>query len=132
MEINITEFFNTERPRDYSASVAEIGANAGRYTWQAAMERAQDDPVFLDTEEKLYTMRQFAKSSGGWNAEEIAAWSAQEVNALFIQWLSGDMRECGFDKGASWEDVEQRQQAGQAPSNLFKGTDGQVYFYLGH
>jgi hypothetical protein len=39
-------------------------------------------------------MRDFARSSGGWNDEECAAWTPQEVNALFLQWVAGDVRQC--------------------------------------
>jgi hypothetical protein len=39
-------------------------------------------------------MRDFARSSGGWDSEEVAAWDAQEVNALFLQWIAGDCRQC--------------------------------------
>lgn len=38
MEINITTFFNNAAPMDYSASIAEIGDDAGPSTWRAANE----------------------------------------------------------------------------------------------
>ena len=38
MQINITRFFNEACPRDYSASAAEIGENAGADTWRAACD----------------------------------------------------------------------------------------------
>ena len=42
MEINITRFFNAAAFRDYSASVAEIGNNAGARYFLAAMERGDN------------------------------------------------------------------------------------------
>lgn len=131
MEINITKFYNEACPKDYSASVAEIGQNAGASTWNAAKEDAPDYNM-LDTPEKLEAMRQFALSSGGWDAEEVAAWSDLELNALFIQWVSGDIREClEWDCEDIWANYQEMSEAGKVPSNLFKGDDGQIYFYLG-
>jgi len=40
VELNITAFFNTIAPMDYSASVAEIGNDAGPATWRAAFSAA--------------------------------------------------------------------------------------------
>jgi hypothetical protein len=50
MQINITRFFNDAAPMDYSASVAEIGQNAGKDTWRAACDDASDWNM-LDTVE---------------------------------------------------------------------------------
>jgi len=115
-----------------SASRVELGDNAGRITWQAAKEQAEETPI-LDTPEKLDAMRDFARSSGGWDAEEVAAWDAGEVNALFLQWIAGDVRELGADTLAEidWEEAEEMQQAGQAPSNIYRAEDGRIFFYLG-
>jgi hypothetical protein len=78
---------------DLSHSRAEGGENAGRNAWNASKEQAKETPL-LDNEEKLEAMRDFARSSGGWTREEIAEWSAEEVNALFLQWVAGDVRQC--------------------------------------
>lgn len=134
-EIEITEFFKNAAPKDYSASVAEIGENAGQYTWQAACDDS-DDWNMLDTDEKRDEFRKFVKSSGGWTEEEIAAWSDKELNALFIQWVSGDMRECGLDgsdrlSDSAWEQYEELAERGTVPSNLFRTEDNNVYFYVG-
>jgi hypothetical protein len=133
MEIDITRFFNEAAPMDYSASQAEIGANAGPDTWRACVE-ASPDWMYLDTEDKRQAWRTWARESGGWNADEIAAWTHTELNALFIQWVAGDMRQMGIDRpgqSLDWEQVEQYQHAGRMPSNIFKGDDGHVYFYIG-
>lgn len=115
MEINITQFFTDATPMDYSASVAEIGGNAGADTWRAACDDAPDYDL-LNTPEKLDAMRKWARSSGGWDAEEIAAWSDVELNALFIQLISGDIREY--------------QASDQVSGALFKGIDGGIYYVL--
>lgn len=93
MEIDISSLLEN-RAFDLSHSQAEGGPNAGRNTWQASLDLAEEtDPPILDTEEKLQAMRDFARSSGGWDDEECAAWSPQEVNALFLQWVAGDTRQ---------------------------------------
>jgi hypothetical protein len=118
MEINISSLLSRSDfvPSQCAGSVAELGEDAGHITWQASLAAAAVPPVLLDTEEKLQAMRDFARESGGWTREEVDRWSAQEVNALFVQWIAGDIREA-FDDAES--------------SRLFRGADGAVYFYLG-
>lgn len=92
MEIDITTLTDTDQ-FPLSHSRMEGGQNAGRNTWHASLEAAEDTAL-LDTPEKLHAMRDFARESGGWNEEEVDAWSDLEVNALFLQWIAGDCREC--------------------------------------
>jgi len=131
MELNITQFFNTCAPRDFSASVAEIGQDAGAATWQAACE---EETQILDTEEKREAFREFVRGAGAWSDEEIAAMSDAHLNALCVQWISGDMREpVGFELGAhsddeQWAEYERQSNAGNVAGRLFKGTDGEIYW----
>lgn len=126
MEINITKFFMEACPKDYSASVAEIGDHAGAYTWQAAKDDSQDY-MMLDTEEKQQAFRDYAGKFGAWSDEEIAGWDIEELNALFIQFISCEMREHGLSVDSDWDEYEETEGAGC----LFKGIDGQYYFYVG-
>lgn len=134
MELDITAFFNVANPIEYSASVAEIGNNAGSITWGNAREA---DFQILTTDEQREAFRAFVRESGGWDDEEIATWSDNELNALCIQWISGDMREpVGFELGphttdAQWADYERQCNAGQCSGRLYRGDDGQIYFYIG-
>ena len=136
MEIDITRFFETAETHDFSASVAELGQDAGKITWANAMREAEETPL-LSTEAELDAMRQFARESGGWTREEIAAWTAEEVNALFIQWISGDINEMHAswllddDGELDWQKVEQYQHEGRIAANIYQGDDNKVYFYLG-
>ncbi len=136
MELNITEFFNNAAPKDYSASVAEIGNNAGAATWQAACDDAPDYN-FLDTDEKRETFRTYVKGFGAWSEAEIAAWSDVELNALLIQFISGDIREVPDMNDASdwdWELYQQYAEEGVIGGRMYGGpmsTDGQVYYYIG-
>lgn len=136
MELNITQFFNAAAPMDYSASVAEIGANAGADTWRAACDDSANYPI-LDTPEKREAFRAFVRGFGAWDDAEIAAWSDSELNALCVQWIAGDMREpVGFELGPNttaeqWADYEAQSEAGQCSGRIFRADDGTVYFYIG-
>ena len=131
MELNITKFFNDACPKDYSASCHEIGQDAANATWTAAIEDATDYN-FIDTEDKRAEFRAYVKTFGAWDQTEIDAWSHTELNALFIQLISGDMREaCAYDDETGtmdWEQYEKDSEAGQCGGNLFRGVDGQVWY----
>lgn len=116
-----------------SHSRAEGGENAGENTWRASQSKAQEIQL-LNTPEKLQAMRDFARSSGGWDQEEVNAWNENEVNALFLQWIAGDCRELGADslKDIDWINAEVLQENGQVPSNLFRSDSGEIFFYLGN
>lgn len=135
MEINITRFFNEAAPMDYSASVAEIGNNAGADTWRAACEDAPDWNL-LDTDEKREAFKDHIRGFGAWGDDEIAAWSDTELNALFMQLVAGDMREADLHPdmtGDEWKEYERRAQAGSVSGNIFGGplsADGEVYYFL--
>jgi hypothetical protein len=132
MELNITHFFTDAAPMDYSASVAEIGNDAGRSTWQAACEDSSDYPM-LDSDEKREAFRAYVKGFGAWSHDEIAAWSDSELNALLIQMIAGDIREASLDtEDPDWEQYQQDSEAGRISGNIFKGTDAQIYYYIGN
>jgi hypothetical protein len=132
MEIEITTLLEMNC-FTLSHSIAEGGQNAGQNTWNASKKEAENTRL-LNTPEKLQAMRDFAGESGGWTDEEIAEWSDNELNGLFLQWIAGDVRELGADSldEIDWEEAEEMQHEGKAPSNIFKGDDGKVYFYLGN
>ena len=131
MDLDITEFFNTCNPRQYSASVAELGDDAGPITWQNALDR---DANLLDTEEKQDAFKAYVRGFGAWDDEEIGAWSVAELNALLIQFISGDMREDKLHAGmknGEWLDILPETSRG----SIYGGpltVDGRVYFYMGN
>lgn len=135
MEININQLIEFRAPV-YSHSVHEGGENAAQNSWNAAKEAAATTPI-LRSEEELEAMRGWARSSGGWEREEIAAWDADELNALFLQLVSAETREAGWDslEDAEWDDegslIDSLTGEPAECSNIFRGTDGNVYFYLG-
>lgn len=133
MELNITEFFRTAAPMDYSASAAEIGADAGRQTWLAAVEDAPDWPL-LDTDEKREAFKAHLLGFGAWQEDEIAEWSNRELVALLLQMIAGDIRDADLSPDsddADWIAYEARAAAGQCASNIFRADDGAVYYWIG-
>jgi hypothetical protein len=136
MEIDITTFFNDADAFDYSASIAERGQSAGADTWHNAVDRAHRKPM-LTTEAQLDALREYVRDFGAWDDETIDAWSADECNALFIQLVSGDMREieslCTDDDGeVNWTEYERLAQRGTISGNVFKASDGTIYYELSH
>ena len=108
MEINITHLLETDL-FPFSHSRAEGGENAGQDTWNAALNGPRP---LLNTPEEFEAFRDFAESTGGWDEEEISAWDENECQALFLQFISGDVRECP----AILEDVNfyEREEDGKA------------------
>jgi len=134
VELKITGFFNGAAPMDYSASVAEIGRTAGADTWRAACDDAPDWNL-LDTDEKREAFREFVSGYGAWTDEEIAAWDNTHLNALCLQWISGDMREVpdvemGPNMSADdWATYQKYSEAGIVAGRFFQsGTD--VYWTM--
>lgn len=131
MEINITRFFNEACPRDYSASVAEMGTNAARDTWSAAMEDAEEWPM-LNTNERRDAFRGHIKDYGAWDDEEIDSWNNQELEALFIQEISSVIREFSDLAGGCWKEWQSLVEEGITDGSLFKGVDSEIYYYVGN
>lgn len=128
MQIDITDFFNTACARDYSASIAEIGRDAGADTWRAACDDAPDYPM-LDTAEKREAFKAYISTWGAWNDAEI---EAMNLDALFLQSIAGDMRDAGLDvRPVDWAAYEARAEKGNIATSIYPGDDGRVYYYAG-
>ncbi len=136
--IDITDFFNGAAPMDYSASRAEIGQNAGADTWRAACDDSADWNM-INTPELRDEFRSYVKGFGAWTMEEIAAWSDQELNALFIQLVSGDIRESDMTSGSDahdWRKYRLRAENGEVSGHLWHGSDhvepnDRIYYTIG-
>ena len=132
MELDITDFFNSCVPKHYSASVAELGNDAGTITWQNALDRSEEDNL-LDTGEKQEAFKAYVRGFGDWDDEEIAAWSVGELNALLIQFISGGMREDGLHanmEDEEWNALDPENSRGRIYGGPLT-VDGHVYFYMG-
>lgn len=135
-EIEITRLFAEDSPFvpfDLSNNRATLGDNAGELTWQASVECAEEI-VLLGTDELKEAFRDFVRSSGGWDDEEIAAWSDTELNALLLQWIAGDVREAFGDTEFSewdWDAYKIDAESGSKSSRLYRSGPTQVFFYIG-
>ena len=133
MEINITHLVEAGNMMDYSASVAEIGEYAGVYTWQAAMDEFcpdYGDMKPLVSGDDIQTVKDYFGGFGAWDAEEREAWTDQEVNALLLQFIAGDIREAGDDLTEDYEAYQKRAEAGSISSYIYK-SDDQFFCYVG-
>lgn len=112
MEIDITHLLE-EDMFPFAHSRMEGGDNAGPDTWNAALNGPRP---LLNTPEEFQAFRDHVKGYGAWSQEEINGWDDNECQALFLQMIAGDVRECP----AVLEDV-----------SLFTGTDAAdvVWFY---
>jgi hypothetical protein len=95
IKANVSEMFATREPWDCSNSQANLGDQAGRLTWQCALEVAEraDKWLLSDRVEACESMQNWARETGGWDREEIAAWSDEECLALFVQNVASELRE---------------------------------------
>ena len=133
IEIDITDFFNNAAPKDYSASVMEMGSNAGADTWRAACDDSPDY-MLLDTDDKRAAFRAHVKGFGAWEEAEIAAWTDNELNALLLQYVAGDIREAGLTCESTlvdWGCYARDSEAGRTSGRMFRADDGRIYFYIG-
>jgi hypothetical protein len=131
MELDITEFFESCNPADFSASAAELGKNAARITWQASLEEAENTHL-LETPAQFDAFRDYMKGFGAWEDDEINGWTAEECNALLIQVISGDIRESCLDTSCpDWAEYEEGAEAGQYSGRICQGDDGKIYYYIG-
>jgi len=132
MDINITRFFNEANPRNYSASQAELGKQAGQITWNNAVK---DSPEYMFvTSENRAEFEAHFRGYGAWSEEEIAAWSDQELNALFLQDVSAEIREFNDLAEGDWKEWESLCQAGTCSGRMYGGelsVDGETYFQIG-
>lgn len=133
-EINITRLIVDADPFAFSHSIAEGGKNAGPDTWAAANAEASSRP--LPAPEDRQSVRNFFAGFGAWEADEIAAWSDAELDALVLQYASGDLREvqtlCPGDGlgDIDWQEAEVLSEAGTIGGRLF-ASGANLYIYLG-
>lgn len=90
MEIDITQLSESDM-FPFSHSVAEGGENAGRDTWNSALHGPR--PLLKNAEE-IQQFKDWLKDFGAWDNEERAAWDDNEAQALFLQFIAGNVREC--------------------------------------
>ena len=128
MEIDITRLVDPDNIdlMDYSASVAEIGENAGSITWNNSLESGI---YFCCCEEERQEARDYIKSTGDWTSEEIDSWTDTELNALVLQFIVGDLREYLWAKELG--ETEFKKWDENNGGRIFE-SEGKYYYYMGN
>ncbi len=139
---NIVQAFidGRDSPMCYSASRVELGQNAGQITWANARSSAL---ALFGASFDREAFNSFCEQSGGWSADELAAYSDKDSAALMLQFIAGDWRECQFDEYADadentpaaltpewWELYEESAREGQVSARFFLGSDSRIYYSL--
>jgi hypothetical protein len=137
MEIDITNFVRTAETHELSGSIAELGKDAGKITWNNAVREAATTQLISKTDRDEF--ERWVREFGAWDRAEIEAWSLDECNALLIQYISGDLNEleslCYSDTdefGIDWRKAERLSERGTISGNIYKGGDDHLYFYMGN
>lgn len=127
---NITAFFSDADHFNISGSRVEHGQDAARITWNNAKE-ASAEFNYLDTEAKQDAMRRHLKEMGFSEADDEH--SPAELNALLLQCIAGDIREVpDMEPGAwDWDAYAGMCENGTLAGRMYRGDDGDVYYYIG-
>lgn len=126
MEININFLLSDDHDLiDYSASQNELGDNAGKITWNNSLESGIE---FVKDPDDIERIKKWFSEFGAWSKEEIQAWDNKEVNALLLQFISGDLREYLKAKERSTEEFEEwyERQGG----SIFESDEGDLYYSI--
>jgi len=144
MELNVTKIVAAhldENPPAWlcSGSMAELGNDAGRVTWNNSGDLADRLPGFLETETELQEVRDNIKEYGAWDAEEIAAFTPRDLRAFIVQEVMAEIRHLE-NSDIDLEDFteeEFREAAENEGGRLFRGDVpespgfGDWFFYVG-
>jgi hypothetical protein len=97
---DVTLMFQGSEPWDCSNSVANLGDQAGRLTWESAKDVVGADvPAWLlcPHADACEEMRQWCKETGAWDREEIADMSDATLLGIFVQNVASELRMLGSD-----------------------------------
>ena len=129
MEINVTHMVEAaDEMIELSGSRMEHGQDAGRITWNNSIEYGRDKPL-LTTDEMRDAARAHFREYGAWTAEEIAAWSEEELQGITCQDVAAAIRE--MEVAEDYDDYQRLCEKGTCSGRLSRGDDGHWYFYLG-
>lgn len=130
MEINVTHMVDdADSMIELSGSQMEHGKDAARITWNNSKAYGAESPL-LKTDEEREAAREHFADYGAWSEEEIAAWSEEELQAITCQDVAAAIREAEIAHG-DYAEYERLCEQGTLSGRLYRGDDGQWYFYLG-
>lgn len=133
MEIDVTDYVLGTEHADISASIAEKGQNAARLTWDVAKAETAARPLLKTPAEVESAADWLAGFGADWNLSDPAG-----VQALFAQFVSGDVREAQSLHYAEdqpgeidWPEYRKDQEEGRCSGYLFLGAGDRIYFQIG-
>jgi hypothetical protein len=117
----LVPYFIKEDPYKFSASVAELGEDAGSITWNNALEAAKTWEAIKPTD--MPELRSYFKTFGAWSSEELIGFSCLDLRALVIQLIAGDWRNY----------IDEPEDSDNKPASIYEDEDdpGMFYYYLG-
>ena len=119
---------------DCSNSVANLGPNAGKITWNNSLKLgARLANVICDTDEKRGAIQDHFREYGAWEDDEINEWDDDEIAGMIVQEVMAEIRRLE-DRGIDLEDFtnEEFQEATENEGGRFyKGDNENWYYYLG-
>lgn len=128
-EIKVTHLVREVDCSEFFASVFERGENVGPETWANALEAAKEAPLLKGKE--FDEARDWLRGFGAWDEEELRLKTDDEIGALVLQFIAGDIREMESLYSDDPEGYRAAQEAGEVSGYLSLGDDGEWYFYLG-
>ena len=137
---NVSNMFSGIEPCYVSGSQAELGDVAGQLTWRNALAIAANHASWLESDEAeaCEGMRDWARATGAWDAEESEGWSVEECLALFVQNVASELRMLGSDNdeleacAARYSETDWEKECEYPTGSYFKKGDSvHVEYYTG-
>lgn len=126
MEINITHLIDADLSQ-YSGSIAELGHDAGRYTWENCLVYSKQHPLLGNEASIKLAKRYLATFGASWDLDNMLP---SEVEALVFQLIAGDIRE--YQSFDSYEEFQKASEDGQVSGHIYKSDISEsFYYYLG-
>jgi len=139
-ELDFRWLLNTTTPdslKYYSGSVAELGEDAGRNTWQECCDTVRnidDEDVagFLtEVAANLEELRNHFSAYGAWTREEVKSWTLFELAALCLQEFAHEYRQFSEYCSGSWGQYREESESGTVSGRLCRGASGERFLYFG-
>lgn len=133
-DLDVSAIVRAIEPARYSASVAELGPNAGQITWEAARTDAR---AMFGNQFDRETFDAYFRGFGAWDADELATHTDEESAALMLQFIAGDLRDCEFSDWPErftpewWREHDAASQAGTIGGRFGLADDGRILYYIG-
>lgn len=138
MELNITKMMTEDFDEMalLSGSAFELGDDACRVTWKNSLAYAAKNPLL--SPEQIEEARNYFRSYGAWEKEEIDNWTPETIQGLATQEIASRIRE--FERYDSFEDYEKDSESGRISGGIYQvivpvgskdGCEVDYFFYLG-